>query len=55
MDKLTQLEISKFLKDKIFSNKINRGVGITQMKATLVPQEHGMEVTGHQDLISYGK
>jgi hypothetical protein len=43
------------LKDKIFSNKIYQGVGIIQMKEALVPREHGMEVTGHQDLISYGK
>jgi hypothetical protein len=41
--------------DNVFSNKINQGVGIIQMKEALVPYEHGMEITGHQDLISNEK
>jgi len=41
-----------YLKDKVPSNKIGRGVGTTQMEKTLVPYKYKMEVTSHQDLIS---
>jgi hypothetical protein len=30
-------------------------VQITQMEKTLILWEYGMEVTGHRDLILYGK
>jgi len=41
------------LTNKVLSNKTSWGVGITQMDEALVPCEHEMEVTGHQDPISY--
>jgi len=36
---------------KKLSNKIGQGVGITCMEEALVPQKHGMEVIGHNNLI----
>jgi hypothetical protein len=43
------------LREKMLSNQIGRGVGITRMEKPLIPHEYGMEVIGHMDLISYGK
>ncbi len=43
------------LKNKVLSNKIERGIGITHMEEALVPCEHGMDVIGHRYPIFYGK
>jgi len=44
------------LKDKILFNKTSRRVSITCMEETLMPQEYGMELTGHKGLnIFYAK
>ncbi len=43
------------LKNKVMSNKTSKGVGITYIVETLVPREYGMEVTKHQNPISYRK
>jgi hypothetical protein len=48
------INISK-LKEKILSNKINRGVGITCMEKVLALREYGVEVKGNMDLISHEK
>lgn len=48
------VDISK-LKENVLCNKIGRGVAITCMEKVLAFQEHGVEVKGHMDLISYGK
>jgi hypothetical protein len=53
VDKLT-INFSE-LKEKILSNKMVQGFGITQMEEVFVFLEYGMEVMGHMDLISYGK
>jgi hypothetical protein len=53
MDKL----IANFLdlcKKKLL-NKMGQCIEITRMEEALVPYEYGMEVTSHNDLISYGK
>jgi hypothetical protein len=42
-------------KTKFYQIKTRRGIGITHMEEALVPCEHGMEVIGHHDPISYGK
>ncbi len=41
--------------EKVLSNKIGQGVGITCMEEALALQEYGMKVIGHRDPISYGK
>jgi hypothetical protein len=41
-----------YLKDKVPSNKIGRGVGTTWMEKAFVPCKYEMEVTSHRDLIS---
>ncbi len=41
------------LTNKVLSNKTKQGVGITRMEETLLPCEYKMEVTCHQDPISY--
>jgi hypothetical protein len=41
--------------NKVLSNKISRGVGITQIEESLVPWEYGMEIMRHRNPISYGK
>lgn len=43
------------LKNKVMSNKTSQGVGITYIVEALVPREYGMEITKHQNPISYGK
>ncbi len=43
------------LKNKVRFNKISWGVGITHMEEALVSLRIWMEVSGHWDLISYGK
>ncbi len=48
------VNISK-LKEKVLSNKISRGVGITRMEEVLALWKYGVEVKGYMDLISYGK
>lgn len=48
-----QLSVDKFTVDfsdfinKILSNKISWGVGITQIEDSLVPWEYGMEIMRH--------
>ncbi len=41
--------------EKILSNKMGQGVGITCMEEALALQEYGIEVIGHSDPILYGK
>jgi len=53
MDKLIVdfLDLGK----KMLLNKMGQCVGITWMEKVLVPHEYGLEVTRHNDPISYGK
>ncbi len=53
MEKLT---INFFeLKEKVLSNKVEKGVDTTRMEEAPILWEYEMEVIGHKDPISYGQ